>query len=231
MFKIYIHTAPNGKKYVGQTSQPENRRWRNGHGYVSNRHFYRAIQKYGWDNIHHEVVRRCETLKEANEIEADLIAELKSNDPKYGYNISGGGDGKNRVAESTRRLMSKARKGKRTGKSNPNYGRKHTPEERRVMSEKTKGRFVGEKSPLWGKHPSDATRAKMSASRKASKKARACIQALNQSKAKKVRCVETGDVYESARGAARKLGYSQGNISSACRGDHEKAYGFHWEYV
>ena len=32
-YKIYVHTAPNGKRYVGITRQKLNRRWRYGEGY------------------------------------------------------------------------------------------------------------------------------------------------------------------------------------------------------
>ena len=30
---VYIHTAPNGKMYIGQTSQKPEARWNNGRGY------------------------------------------------------------------------------------------------------------------------------------------------------------------------------------------------------
>ena len=54
-FYVYIHTCPNGKKYVGITIRRPEYRWRKGNGYKSNKHFYSAIQKYGWDNIEHQV--------------------------------------------------------------------------------------------------------------------------------------------------------------------------------
>jgi hypothetical protein len=38
--------------------------------------------------------------------------------------------------------------------------------------------------------------------------------------------------YESAREASRQTGFSQGNISSACRGEKKflNIYGYHWKY-
>lgn len=231
MYQIYIHTAPNGKKYVGQTCQRLERRWRNGHGYCRNSHFARAIEKYGWGNFRHEVVQLCETLEEANAVEKALIKEYRTNEVEYGYNISGGADGREKVAESTRQLMSRLRKGKFAGCENPNYGRKHTEEERRKMSELQKGRFLGEKSPLYGKHPSEETRAKMSKSRKESEAVQDHIKRMNSAKAKRVLCIETGVVYPSAHQAARSTGFGQGNISAVCRGEYGQAYGFHWAYV
>lgn len=230
-YTIYMHITPSGKRYVGQTCQDLRRRWRNGNGYVRNTYFYRAIEKYGWDNIRHEVIQTGLTLTEANKIEEELIAKYNTSDPLYGYNISGGADGKNRVSERTRKLLSERKKGTFVGKDNPNYGRKHTEAERRLMSEKTKGKFIGEKSPLWGKHPSPETRLKMSIARKNSPKVQEKILELNRSKAKRVLCVETGVLYYSVREAGRQTGFSQGNISSVCRGVYEQAYGFHWKYV
>ena len=83
-WKVYIHTSPSGKMYVGITSSGVKRRWQNGRGYIKNDHFYRAIQKYGWDNFDHEVIAENLTKDEACEMEKALIKELKSND----YNFS-----------------------------------------------------------------------------------------------------------------------------------------------
>lgn len=32
-YSVYVHTTPNGKRYVGMTSQEPFVRWRNGLGY------------------------------------------------------------------------------------------------------------------------------------------------------------------------------------------------------
>ena len=37
-------------------TKPELRWGHNGYKYKDNNHFYRAIQKYGWDNIEHQVI-------------------------------------------------------------------------------------------------------------------------------------------------------------------------------
>lgn len=231
MYSIYEHVTPSGKRYIGQTCQRLSRRWRNGNGYLRNEYFHRAIIKYGWDNIQHNVICECETLEEANKVEAELIEEFKTNDPKYGYNISGGADGKGHIAPSTKMKLSEKGKGRFAGKTNPNYGRKHTSEERRKMSEFQKEYFATHRSPRLGTKASEESRKKMSESRKNSEKVQAFIRALNKSKAKAVRCIEKGEIYESAREAARVFGFSQGNISAACRGVQKQAYGYHWEYV
>lgn len=230
-FVIYMHTSPSRKVYVGITCQKLERRWRNGNGYKNNEYFNRAIKKYGWDNFSHSIIADGLTMEEAEQIEMALIADLKSDDPRYGYNISGGGSGPKHVSESTRKKISEANKGKHSGADNYMFGRHHTPDARRKMSEKTKGLFIGEKSPLYGKHPSEETRAKMSKSRKESPVVQEHMQKMNAAKRKKVLCVETGVIYESVKAAGRGVGHSPANIATACRGEYEQAYGYHWRYV
>lgn len=231
MYQVYLHETPNGKIYVGCTSQSLNRRWRNGDGYVRNTKFYADIQKYGWENIKHVVLCKIEDEEQAKREETRLISEYKSSNPMYGYNISDGDYAESRVAESTRRLLSEKGQGRFAGETNPNYGRKHTDEERRIMSEKARAYFATHDNPNKGKKASEEARRKMSETRKKSPKAIAAIQRLNASKAKPVMCLETGVIYESTRDVERKTGFPNGRISSACRGEIEQAFGFHWMYL
>lgn len=92
IYKVYMHTLPNGKKYIGITKQDVARRWQNGKGYKSNSRFYRAILKYGWDNIKHEVLFENLTQDEAYQLEREMIALNESNNPNYGYNQTEGGE-------------------------------------------------------------------------------------------------------------------------------------------
>lgn len=93
-FKVYMHTSPNGKRYIGITRQenPERRWGSNGCGYIDNQHFWRAIQKYGWDNFKHEILFDGLTEIEAKQKEVELIAFYDSTNANNGYNISLGGD-------------------------------------------------------------------------------------------------------------------------------------------
>lgn len=91
MYKVYKHTCPNGKIYIGITSKEVEERWKKGLGYKNNKHFTYAIIKYGWDNINHEIL--CENLhkEEAEQMEIELIKKYKSNISEFGYNIASGG--------------------------------------------------------------------------------------------------------------------------------------------
>lgn len=85
-YLVYVHTLPNGKRYVGMTKQDKERRWANGAGYKRKPKFYEAIQEYGWRNILHEVVAENLTEEQAREIEKEYILMFDCYD-ENGYNI------------------------------------------------------------------------------------------------------------------------------------------------
>lgn len=114
-YTLYIHTFPNNKVYIGITCQDVLVRWRtNGSGYKNNSLMWRAIQKYGWDNIKHEIIYSNLSLEEANRLEIEFIAQYNSTDPNLGYNILPGGlisSGWHHT-ETTKQKLSAKNKGK-----------------------------------------------------------------------------------------------------------------------
>ena len=136
-YKVYIHKFPNNKVYIGITKANVNRRWKNGTGYKTQSLMWKAIQKYGWGNIEHQILYDNLTSEEAKEKEKELIKQYKSNDSNYGYNITNGGDGVHGFHhnEETKRKLGLIWK-----------GRHHTEETKKLMSEKAKGHKVNEKT-------------------------------------------------------------------------------------
>lgn len=118
---VYIHTSPSGKRYIGITSQQVKDRWRNGKGYKFNTYFGKAIKKYGWDNIKHEVVAEGLSEQDAKQMEIDLIQKYQSTDKTKGYNISLGGDGTKGVSHY--------------GETNPFYGKHHSEESKAIIGD------------------------------------------------------------------------------------------------
>ena len=114
-YTVYMHTSPSGKRYIGITSMTIEKRWLNGKGY-QNQMFYRAIQKYGWNNFKHEILFENLTKKEAEQKERDLISYYKSNQSKYGYNIENGGSSTGKMSEETKRKISEINKGRFVGR-------------------------------------------------------------------------------------------------------------------
>lgn len=117
-WKIYVHiNKQNNKRYVGITSQKVEYRWNYGEGYKNNPHFYAAIHKYGWDGFEHVILFDHLTEQGAKSKEIELIAKWKTQDDRYGYNVSAGVEGANgyKPSEEVRRKLSESRTGlKRT---------------------------------------------------------------------------------------------------------------------
>lgn len=93
---VYMHVAPNGKRYVGITSLKPEVRWANGEGYRTQTVFYRAIKKYGWDNFKHVILEEKLSFEQACKRERYYIKKYKTNlnrwqHPSYGYNRDDGG--------------------------------------------------------------------------------------------------------------------------------------------
>lgn len=110
-YSVYMHVnRMNGKKYIGISKNPI-QRWANGRGYYRNKHFDDAIIKYGWDNFDHLIVQSNLTKEEACIIEQDLIRQFNTQDKRFGYNLTSGGECFQH-SESSKELMSKNRKGK-----------------------------------------------------------------------------------------------------------------------
>lgn len=175
---IYCHTAPNGKRYIGQTCQEPEKRWANGHGYRDQLHFKRAIDKYGWDNFKHSILCSVSCKEYADFLEQWFIEKWDTFNPEHGYNhTKGGGGNLGRVpSEEERRKISECQKGKtipndvrqkisQALKDGYASGRIEAPsmseEARKKMSEDR----TGSGNPMYGVHHSAKTRAQMSRSR------------------------------------------------------------------
>lgn len=133
-YAVYKHTAPNGKVYIGITSKKPEARWNNGRAYWQNKHFTNAIKHYGWESFEHEILYSGLNKSKACELERKLIAEHKSNNCAFGYNLSSGGENPCegvKMSEDTKRKMSEARRGKKR------------PESGQAISRAKKGRSNG----------------------------------------------------------------------------------------
>jgi group I intron endonuclease len=236
MYCVYKHTAPNGKIYIGLTCKKPSYRWQSGNGYKDNEYFWRAIQKYGWDNIKHEILFNNLTKQEACKKEIELIAQYKSNNNEYGYNLSSGGEfgsiGVKRSEEEKRRL-SEFHRGKRLTEehrkklSDSHKGIKPTEESRKKRSESMKGKIRSEE---YRRRISESKKGKINPSY-------GKTGALSHSSKSIKQIDKSGNVvkvFDGIMDAQRLLQLPNGafkNISACARGKKKTAYGFDWEFV
>lgn len=158
---LYRHVSPSGKVYIGITSRNVYKRWNKGMGYKSCKLFYKAILKYGWDNIKHEVLFTNIIEDRAKRLEIELIRHYKS--LGISYNITDGGDGMLGYShsEDTINKMKKSLK----GRTSPNKGVSMKDSTKQLLrkahlgkhlSEETKLKisiaFSGKNHPFYGKH-------------------------------------------------------------------------------
>lgn len=241
-YKVYKHTSPNNKIYIGITAQPLERRWRKGEGYKDNILLYRAIKKYGWDNFKHEVLFENISKDEAEKLEIQLIKEHRSNNPEFGYNIENGGKSVGTLAENTKEKLRLANIGKKAsdeakehmrqaqkervaayglakgmggaGEKNPFYGKQHSEETKQILREKN----GGTNSPWYGKRHTAEEKQKIAKSRM-----------------KKVCQLDAhGNIlatFDSLHDAAVHVGAkSQSAIGQCANGKRKQANGYIWKY-
>lgn len=223
LYTVYKHTCPNGKVYIGITRQEPINRWRYGHGYHNNQYFARAIAKYGWSNIKHEILFEGLTKKEACEKEVELIAAYRSNEIEFGYNISAGGDGSESVSAATREKIRQTLTGHfvssetRDKISRALTGGKASDETKRKLSEMRKG-----KCPNKGYKWTDEQRARQR---------ELCIKTCTTSKrVMQIKCDEIVGTFSSITEASDATGINVQNISAVCRGKRKTAGGYAWEF-
>ena len=121
---IYMHTI-NNKQYIGYTKKVLQERL---DGHIkealsgSERHFCRAIRKYGISEIRSKVIDTATTVAEAKRLERKYIKEYSTFE--LGYNMTEGGDGGNTTSKYDKikmqrlsELRSKRSKGLANGNS------------------------------------------------------------------------------------------------------------------
>lgn len=219
---VYVHINKiNGKKYIGLSNNIA-RRWRdNGADYGNDTYFAHAIAKYGWDNFEHIILKEHLTKEEADYYEQFYIDYYQSKYNQNGYNIRDGGS-RGALSESTKEKISLSRRQehKWQGDSNPRhldplfgerngmYGKEHTAETKQKISEANKGHKVPE-----------------SARQKISE-----FMTTQHPRARRVICIETGEIFLSSRQAAKAMGVGNSSISRVCNGERKTCKKLHWKW-
>lgn len=208
-YTVYLHkNLKNQKVYIGQTSQSIQKRWNNGKGYVSSPHFYAAIQKYGWDNFEHIILKEKLTAEEADYWEKYYISLYQSQQPEKGYNILSGGN------EKLKEYWSDENNRKNQSLKRKQYFKNH-PEEIKEIVDRLNTFEINEKHRLFMKNNYNTS----------------FLKQINEKRKIQVLCIETGKVFDSLVEASKFYNISVGNISSVLSGKRKTAGGYHWKRV
>ena len=204
--EIYkIENKKNGKIYIGKTTRTTKERMTE-HRRRSESVIDKAIKKYGIENFSVEVIDEATTAEELDVKEIYWVEHYQSMIPN-GYNQCYGGKtsvGFHHRAESKAK-MSNAKKDAYNGPNNPFYGKKHSDESKKKMSQKRKNMA----------HLTDEQ-----------------IKHVRESHhVKKVRNIETQEVFSSIKEAAEKHNIPPTHITRVCKGKRKSTGGYHWEYA
>ena len=208
-YTVYLHkNLKNQKVYIGQTSQSVQKRWNNGKGYIPSPHFYAAIQKYGWDNFEHIILKEKLTAEEADYWEKYYISLYQSQQPEKGYNILSGGN------EKLKEYWSDENNRKNQSLKRKQYFKNH-PEEIKEIVDRLNTFEINEKHRLFMKNNYNTS----------------FLKQINEKRKIQVLCIETGKVFDSLVEASKFYNISVGNISSVLSGKRKTAGGYHWKRV
>lgn len=213
---IYCHTAPNGKRYIGQTCVRPERRW--GKGYKGCTYIEHAIAKYGWDSFEHSILAVCHSKQMADLLETNLIAFFDTTNPDRGYNILNGGGGRAgfAVSQEVRDKISKSLTGRK--------GHRPSDEQRKRMSEAQKASYKNGTRKRFEEYPEEMQdRLRQLLVEEGRKHSRPVVQFDSEG--------NQLAVFPSAAEAQRKTGTFSSGITYCCQGVHKKANGYVWRYL
>ena len=215
----------NGHRYIGQSGRITRRMWEHKHQRKKAKlPISRAIKKHGWENFEVTVLEYC-AVEKLNEREIYYISLLKPE-----YNVSAGGESGMRGWHHSEETKEKCRAAARKEWEDK------TPEEKeKVLKLQLTGTKKGHKTSEstkellrqanLGKKQSEETKAKRAQKQK-------IFMLGNTNGNKAVRCVETGEIFQSMKLAAASVGVNASEITRVLKGyrNRKTAGGYHWEY-
>lgn len=231
-YYVYCHITPSQKRYVGISCNPL-KRWNSGKGYCKNYRFWRAIKKYGWENIKHVIIASNLSEDEAKSLEAMLVSKWSLTDFRYGYNLREGGDGA--PNEESRALMSQSKKG-----NNNCVGRKLSDDTKAQIASSLRAYYANRPSPMKGRHHTQETINKLKCrvfsketKQKMSENHADCKGEKNPSARPIIQMRIDGSVvreYPYATIAAKEHNIDLSSIIKCCKGKAKTCGGYRWQY-
>lgn len=224
VYTVYAHVNKmNKKSYIGQTCKTPQQRWHGGNGYCRNQHFYRSIQKYGWnEGFEHIIIANKLSVELADIIEIELIKKFDLINKNKGYNHHPGGH----HSPPSKEAIEKVRKA--------NTGRHPSEETKRKIRESK----LGEKNPNYGKKMPQwhidllrsYTKGKKMSKEELERHTQICINARGYTVFQYTLDGKFVSSYGSVGDAARKNNMSISSIKNTCNHILRHCNGYIWLY-
>lgn len=229
---IYLTTnLINGRKYIGQHKSEQLDESYKGSGKI----LLQAMEKYGFDNFSCEIIEECTSKEDMDEKEAYYIALSDAVNSREFYNLTPGGLGRSVKGVV---YITNGEVNKKVPPEELDYYysigfHKGGPKPTKEVVEKRRQSNIG-------KEVSQLTRDRISYALKgkplSEEHRMACSEGGKGKKIlslrKKVRCVETGEIYDCLSDATRAMGGAKSNApicNAIKRGT--PSYGYHWEHI
>lgn len=198
-----IENNINHKKYIGQSINIKGR-WANHKNELNknihaNTYLQNSWNRNGEENFNFYILEECDENL-LDDKERYYISTLHTLVNENGYNLDFGGKLNKHHSDETKEKMSKS-----------NSGKYPSEETRKKISENRKNKTCGENHYLWGKHLSEEHIEKIREGHKKSPKR-------NFPQSKKVICINTLEIFDTIRQAAKKYNLNEENVSKCCHG-------------
>lgn len=202
---IYKIESPSGNCYVGSTRCWPDRMWRHRSDLRHKNHccfkLQRASNKYGLDSLVFSILEEVEDEFKLIDKEQEWMDKLN---PKYNSSLIAKAPSQDpRVSKNiskslTGRKLSQETKNKISNSTKGKIGKPHTDESK----EKIRSKLIGRVMPEYQR------------------------QKLSKSKSMAIKCVETGQIFDSMKEAGEHLGCHSNVISLICKGKRKTCHGY-----
>lgn len=246
-YTIYYHKSQDEKYYIGQTCQEVKDRWKNGHGYNSQKFNMDIIESYGgWENFEHGILETDVNESEVDEKEAYYIAlydaidngfnTYKENYSRYHFSDLW------RNEETRKAIIAKLVALRNTAEYHESQSNmmknlwqteEYRESQKKAWTEERKNQRSRQTKECW---KDEEYRNKIAQAQSGYMKKKWDNPEFRKKICKPVRCLETGEIFETIKAAAEWCGVKPNTLCTALSskthqsGKHpESGIKLHWE--
>ena len=203
-YTIYKYTSPEGKHYIGKTSNEAGRKLAHKYGYSSypDRELYQDMNKFGYEAFTYTTLVTGVPDWASDSFEKYWINYYDSYNQGYNQTLGGIGSKGYKHSDASKDKIAKAFKAYR---ESPNCAF-YTQEYKDNMSKAMKQRIISEEHKL-------------------------NLRLGNMNRYIPIKCIDTGEIFESIKAASIRYKVCSSSLVKACKGKLVRVGGMRWEYL